>query len=174
MAFRANDKTTAEQIKDDENRDPITGTPGAHPVGVGTGAAAAGATGAVIGGAVGGPVGAGVGAVVGAVAGGLVGKGAAEAVNPTIEHEYWRAEYVRRPYVRQGSPYERYAPAYQYGWESYGDFASRKKSFDEIEPELRSNWEAREEAARLSWEEAREPSRDAWLRMEKQYPRQKI
>ena len=158
----ATTKTVAEQIKDDENRDPITGAHGAHPVGVGTGAAAAGATGAVIGGAVGGPVGAGVGAVVGAVAGGLMGKGAAEAVNPTIEHDYWRVEYVKRPYYRDGLKYERFAPAYQYGWESYGDYASRKKSFDELETELRSSWEAREEAARLSWEEAREASRDAW------------
>ena len=67
------------------NRDPITGAPGAHPVGVGAGAASAGAAGAALGAAVGGPIGAVVGAAVGAVAGGLGGKAAAEAVNPTIE-----------------------------------------------------------------------------------------
>jgi hypothetical protein len=53
--------------------DPITGEPGAHPVGVGVGALGAGAAGAVIG-AVLGPIGAAIGLAFGAVAGGLAGK----------------------------------------------------------------------------------------------------
>jgi phage tail tape-measure protein len=64
------------------NPDPLTGTPGAHPVGTGLGAVSGAAAGASIGAAAG-PVGAAVGTVVGAVAGALAGKGAAEAVNPT-------------------------------------------------------------------------------------------
>ena len=55
------------------HRDPITGEPGAHPVGVGVGALGAGAAGAVIG-AVLGPIGVVIGAAFGAVAGGLAGK----------------------------------------------------------------------------------------------------
>ena len=70
---------------DHENRDPITKEPGAHPVGVGAGAAGAGAVGTAVGAVVGGPLGAVVGAAVGAVAGGLGGKAAAEAINPTVE-----------------------------------------------------------------------------------------
>ncbi len=65
--------TIKELHRSDEaaNRDPITGAPGAHPLGTGIGAAAGGiAAGAAIG-AVAGPVGALAGAVVGAVAGGL-------------------------------------------------------------------------------------------------------
>ena len=50
------------------NLDPITGTPGAHPVGVGLG-----------------PVGTVVGAAVGAVAGGLGGKAVAEHFDLTVE-----------------------------------------------------------------------------------------
>src|SRR5258705_8003526 len=80
----------------DSNPDPITGAPGAHPIGTGVGAAGAGAAGAAIG-AVAGPVGAAVGAVVGAVAGGLAGKGVAEAVNPTEEDAYWRGQQAPRP-----------------------------------------------------------------------------
>ncbi len=53
--------------------DPITGEPGAHPVGVGVGALGAGAAGAAIG-AIGGPIGMLIGAAIGAVAGGLAGK----------------------------------------------------------------------------------------------------
>lgn len=67
------------------NRDPLTGTPGAHPVGTGVGALAGGAaTGAAVG-TVAGPVGTAIGAAVGAVAGGLAGKGIAEEVDPTVD-----------------------------------------------------------------------------------------
>ena len=53
--------------------DPITGEPGAHPLGVGIGAIGAGIAGATIG-LVAGPIGAAIGAAIGAVAGGLAGK----------------------------------------------------------------------------------------------------
>lgn len=57
----------------DAHTDPISGEAGAHPLGVGLGAASAGTAGAVIG-AILGPVGAVIGAAIGAVAGGLAGK----------------------------------------------------------------------------------------------------
>lgn len=69
----------------DDNRDPLTAAPGAHPVGTGLGASGAGMTGAAIGGVVAGPIGAIVGAAVGALAGGLAGHEIAERVNPTAD-----------------------------------------------------------------------------------------
>lgn len=56
-----------------DSPDPITGEPGAHPVGVGVGALSAGVAGAAIG-SIGGPIGVLIGAAIGAVAGGLAGK----------------------------------------------------------------------------------------------------
>lgn len=158
-------KTTV--VKSDTNRDPMSGEPGAHPVGVGAGAAGGGIAGAVIGSVVGGPIGAGVGAVVGAVSGGLAGKGAAEAINPTAEHEYWRVESVKRPYFTQGAPYEDFSPAYQYGWESYSAFGTKGKTFNEIEPDLRRDWESRRGKSKLNWEQVKGATRDAWGRVEK-------
>ena len=137
---------------------------GAHPVGVGVGAAGGAATGAVVGSA-GGPIGTAVGAVVGGVTGGLAGKGIAESINPTFEHEYWRGAYATRPYVREGEAYETFAPAYRYGWESYTRYPDRR--FEDVEPSLRSGWEKGQWNARLSWERAREAVRDAWLRVER-------
>ena len=61
-----------------DSPDPITGEPGAHPVGVGVGALGAGAAGAAIG-AIGGPIGMLVGATIGAIAGGLAGHEVAAA-----------------------------------------------------------------------------------------------
>jgi hypothetical protein len=86
------------------HRDPLSGEVGAHPVGVGIGAAAGGmAFGAAVG-TVAGPLGMAVGALVGAVAGGLAGKGVAEAIDPTAEDAYWRANYASRAYATARAP----------------------------------------------------------------------
>ena len=63
----------ADHLAATDHPDPITGEPGAHPVGVGVGALGAGAAGAAIG-SIGGPIGMLIGAAIGAVAGGLAGK----------------------------------------------------------------------------------------------------
>ena len=70
--------TTATSTPETGSPDPITGEPGAHPVGVGVGALSAGVAGAAIG-AIGGPIGVLVGAAIGAIAGGLAGHEVAAA-----------------------------------------------------------------------------------------------
>ncbi|HEV7502870.1 MAG TPA: hypothetical protein VGQ33_22785, partial [Vicinamibacteria bacterium] len=141
--------------------------PGAHPAGVAAGAASAGAAGAAVGGVVGGPVGAVVGGAIGAVAGGLAGKGAAESVNPTVEDAFWRENYSSRPYAG-ASTYDDYQPAYQHGWESYSKYRGRK--FDEVEADLRRDWEKGKNTSRLGWDKARAATRDAWDRIERATP----
>ena len=169
MATRDENRLDREENKahPDRNPDPITGAPGAHPVGTGVGAAGAGAAGAAIG-AVAGPVGAAVGAVVGAVAGGLAGKGVAEAVNPTAEDAYWRDNYKTRPYVDSSVAYDEYAPAYRYGWESRNRYAGRR--FDEVETDLQRDWEKSRGKSSLTWERAKQATRDAWDRVERAVP----
>jgi phage tail tape-measure protein len=147
----------------DANRDPITGEPGAHPIGTGAGAAAGGATGATIG-SIGGPVGAVVGGAVGAVVGGLAGKGAAEKVNPTLEDTYWRDNYKTRPYAKADMSYETYQPAYRYGWESRGNHVG--KSYDEVETDLESGWDKAKGTSKLAWSDAKLAVRDAWHRVD--------
>ena len=146
----------------DENLDPISGEPGAHPVGTGLGAAAAGAATGALGGAVAGPVGAAVGAVIGAVAGGLAGKGAAEAVDPTAEDAYWRDNHASRPYAT-GSSYSEYGPAYQYGWEAHDQHAG--KPFSEVESHIKTGWEKAKGASKLEWDKAKHATRDAYERV---------
>lgn len=74
----ATDQPTAATAVPAAHPDPITGEPGAHPIGVGVGALSAGAAGAAIG-SIGGPIGVLIGAAIGAVAGGLAGKEVATA-----------------------------------------------------------------------------------------------
>ena len=81
------------------NRDPITGAPGAHPVGVGLGAAAGGiAAGAAAGTLAAGPVGTVVGAAVGAVAGGLGGKRWPSTSIPRWKEQHRRSNFDLEPY----------------------------------------------------------------------------
>lgn len=149
----------------DSNPDPITGEPGAHPVGVAGGGTGGALAGAAIGGVVGGPIGAAVGGAIGAVAGGLGGKAAAEAVNPTQEDAYWRSNYGSRPYVRKGSDYDTYAPAYRYGWESASRSEFTGQSFEDVEPELQRNWSTYRGPAHTEWRDVRDASRDSFERI---------
>ena len=156
-------KQADKQNGSDANRDPITGTPGAHPVGTGVGAAGGAATGAAIG-AAGGPVGAAVGLVAGAVVGGLAGKRVAESMDPTVEEAYWKTNYSKRTYVESNAPYTLYQPAFRTGYEGRGQYPGKK--FEEVETNLQRDYEKSRGNSTLSWEKARPATRDAWNRGE--------
>ncbi|MDP9045779.1 MAG: hypothetical protein M3O01_13340 [Pseudomonadota bacterium] len=154
--------TPSRASVDHPNADPITGEPGAHPVGTGIGAAAGGmAAGAAVG-TVAGPVGTLIGAAVGAVVGGLAGKGVAEAIDPTVEEAYWRDNYAKQPYVNSGSTFDDYGPAYGYGLNASGLHPA--KHFDDVETELADGWVQARGRSSLDWERARYATRDAWDR----------
>ena len=160
----------AKDIKTkDENRDPITGAPGAHPVGTGVGAAVGGmAAGAAAGTLAAGPVGTLVGSAAGAIAGGLAGKAVAEHYDPTAEEAYWRDAYAREPYYQSGMTYDDYDPAYRLGWESRGRYSGRR--FEDVETDLGRDYESRRGKSRLSWDNAKHATRSAWDRVERAMP----
>lgn len=147
----------------DANRDPLSGAPGAHPVGTGIGAVLGGAAAGAATGTVAGPVGTVVGAAIGAVVGGLAGKGVAEEVNPTLERAYWSQNFSGRSYVEHGSSFDDYGPAYDYGVNMRGKYSGR--DFDDVESHLSSDWSDNRGASSLSWERARHAARDAWNRI---------
>jgi hypothetical protein len=132
--------TGAERRGADAYRDPITGAPGAHPVGTGLGAAA------------------------GAVVGGLAGKGIAEMIDPTAEEAYWRENYTLQPYYEKGYTYEDYHPAYRTGWEGRGRYEGR--TFDQVERELEADYIRYRGASRLGWDKNRLAARAAWDRFD--------
>lgn len=154
------DRGTMDRTSTDANRDPLSGAPGAHPVGTAAGGLSGAAAGAAVGTMVGGPVGTVVGGVIGAVAGGLGGKGIAEAVNPTQEDAYWRANYSSRPYATKDTKYESLEPAYRYGWESRAKNAGKK--WDEVESDMSNGWDEARGNASLAWSDAKGATRDAW------------
>ena len=87
---------TRDTSQRDANRDPITGTPGAHPVGVGVGGVAGGLAAGAAAGTVFGPIGTLIGAAAGTVIGAAAGKGVAERIDPTGEVDYWRDAHRTR------------------------------------------------------------------------------
>ncbi len=149
----------------DANRDPITGAPGAHPIGTGVGAAAGGAAGAAVGTAIAGPAGTLVGAAVGAIAGGLAGKGVGEMVDPTVEDTYWRENHRNEPYYSKDRDYDFYGPAYRAGYEGRVKYDGRK--FDEVESDLQSDYARYYGGDMSSWDEVRPASRAAWDRVDR-------
>jgi uncharacterized protein YcfJ len=154
----------------DANRDPLSGAPGAHPVGVGVGAAGAGAAGAAAGMAMGGPVGAVIGAAIGAVAGGYAGKGVAEAIDPTAEEAYWRDNHAKQAYVDRSLTYDDYEPAYRTGYTGYGTHGAAGRDFDSAEKDLQSYYDANRGNSQLGWDKAKAASRAAWDRVERALP----
>jgi hypothetical protein len=153
-----------ENVDRDENPDPITGEPGAHPVGAGIGTAVGGAAAGAAAGAVAGPVGAAVGIVAGGLAGGLAGKEIAERVDPTVEEHHWRNEYPNREYYDEDVDYEQIGPAYRYGWESRTKYHDR--SWDEAERDLERDWNSQRGKSSLDWQRARRATHDAWERID--------
>ena len=147
------------------NLDPISGAPGAHPVGTGLGALAGGAAAGAAAGTVVGPVGTVIGAAIGAIVGGLAGKSVAESVDPTVEDAYWRENYRDRPYVSSDSAasYDDYGPAYGYGVDAYRN--NPERSFEEVEPGLSRDWNGRRGSSNLEWDRAKHASKDAWQRV---------
>ena len=138
MADTTRTTTTADTSRGDHdsNPDPITGSPGSHPVGTGIGSASGAATGAAIG-ALGGPLGMAIGAIAGGVTGGLIGHEVGETVDPTIEDEYWRENHRNQDYA-QGDDYETYKDQYAYGYHAAG---YHDEPFEEKEPHLREHYE---------------------------------
>jgi hypothetical protein len=162
------DETDLVEPQPGPNLDPITGTRGSHPIGVGVGAATAGVVGGVIGSAVpvvGTAVGVAVGTAVGAVIGGYAGKGAAETLFPTEEEVYWREAHAERPYYDESNPFtfdQDYLAAYRFGY--INSYAYGTLAFDDVEDQLRQTWDQSRDSSRLDWSHARDAARDAWHR----------
>ncbi len=165
--FEKSQDELQKQNDHDANRDPITGEPGAHPVGTGIGAAAVGTIGTVVG-AAGGPVGAVAGAVIGSVIGGLVGKSTAESYDPTVEDDYWRDNYSSRPYIHNDLTYNDYQPAYRMGYEGYQRYSGKGRSYNEVESDLQRDYETNHHDSRLGWDNAKYAVQDAWNRVSDQ------
>lgn len=75
---------------------------------------------------------------------------------------YWREQYQHEPYVAKGEKYDDYAPAYRTGYEGRSQYAGQR--FDEVESDLRRDWENTKGNSKLGWDKASQACRAAWDR----------
>jgi len=99
-----------------------------------------------------------------------VGTAEGGAFNPSVHDIYWREAYSREPYYTADYTYDDYAPAYRAGYEAAGRYVGQNKRFDDVEPELRANYERIKGKSRLAWDDARVAVRAAWHRVERMLP----
>lgn len=161
---RSEVKHMSKETKEDLNADIITGEPGSHPVGTGIGGVGGAAAGAAIG-TMAGPLGTLIGGAIGAIVGGGAGHAAAEAIDPTHEEAYWRAEYANADYHREEYDFDRdLHPAYAVGYANRARYPVDAR-FEDHEADLERSWHEVKGESRMEWNEARQASRDAWNRI---------
>ena len=81
------------------------------------------------------------------------------------EDNYWHENFTSRPYALGPDYYDRFRPAYRYGFESGRHGMGRR--WDDAEPDLRAGWERYEHGGEqpTAWEEIKDAVRDAWDRV---------
>src|SRR4051812_39998018 len=79
------------------------------------------------------------------------------------EESYWRNNWSTRPYVSADRGFEYYRPGYRYGFEAANRYRGRQ--WDEIEGDLRTNWDAYTHRGHSTWEHVKEAVRDGWNRV---------
>jgi hypothetical protein len=81
------------------------------------------------------------------------------------EDNYWEENFSSRPYALGPDYYDKFRPAYRYGFESARDGLGR--TWDDAEPDLRSGWERYQEESGTpsAWDEFLAAVRDAWDRV---------
>lgn len=138
----------------------------------GAGTLGGAAVGAVLGSA-GGPPGAVVGGVIGGLVGGIAGNDIATPDQIEDNDRYWRDNYQQTAYYRSNQThypdldYDRdYQSAYRLGYEGRQRYRPEAR-FDDVEQDMKSQWEELKAGSRLTWEEAKFAVKDAWDRMTK-------
>ena len=101
------------------------------------------------------PVSTGVG---GAAGGAAAGAGIGSLA--TQEEAYWREQHQQQPFAG-GRPYSDYQSGYRAGYEGYSQ-CDGKRSFEESEAEMRSEYEKNRGKSGLEWDHARHAARAAW------------
>ena len=68
-------------------------------------------------------------------------------------------QHYQTTYGAQGQPYNRYEPAYRYGYTLATDTRYRGRDWSELEPEARRRWETEHEGA---WDQFKDAVRNSW------------
>jgi hypothetical protein len=79
------------------------------------------------------------------------------------EENYWFENFTSRPYALGPDYFDRFRPAYRYGFDSAVHNVGR--TWDDAEPDLRKGWETYQHRGESTWDEIKAAVRDAWDRI---------
>jgi hypothetical protein len=81
------------------------------------------------------------------------------------EDNYWFENFSSRPYSLGADYYDRFRPAYRYGFESGTHHLGRR--WEDAEPDLRQGWDtyAHRGDTTSTWDDIKDAVRDAWDRI---------
>jgi hypothetical protein len=81
------------------------------------------------------------------------------------EDNYWTENFTSRPYSLGADYYDRFRPAYRYGFESGLHHLGRP--WEDAEPDLRQGWDSYEHRGQTTstWDDIKDAVRDAWDRI---------
>ncbi|MEH6433918.1 YsnF/AvaK domain-containing protein [Massilia sp. DD77] len=82
----------------------------------------------------------------------------------TNDDSYYRSHFQSN-YGASGGSYDDYAPAYTYGSQMRGDSRYSSRQWDDVESDLRSDWESRNAGGGSTWEKMKSAVRHGWDRM---------
>ena len=83
------------------------------------------------------------------------------------DDSYYRNHYDTTYSSTGAGDYDRYKPAYSYGSEMSQSQMYRNRPWDEVEPNLRSDWESRHTGTGSTWEDMKAAVRHGWNKMTK-------
>jgi hypothetical protein len=76
------------------------------------------------------------------------------------DQQWWRDNFRNRPYVSADRGFDYYEPGYRFGYESANRY--RGKNFNDVESNLRTDWDRFEGRGSSTWENVKDSVRDAW------------
>jgi len=86
------------------------------------------------------------------------------ASGTSSDDEYYRKHWSST-YATSGETYDDYAPAYNYGSDKARSENYRGRPWDDVESDLRSDWESRDLSGRSTWEKFKDAVRSGWDRI---------
>ena len=76
------------------------------------------------------------------------------------DRSWWQQNFNSRPYVSADRRFEDYEPSYRFGYAAANRY--RGRNFNDIELNLRSDWDRHEGRGNSTWDHVKDAVRDAW------------
>jgi hypothetical protein len=102
------------------------------------------------------------GASTGSYSGAPAGQAGTRSTGSSLDLDDDYRKHYSSTYGADDGSYDDYAPAYGYGAEMRSHALYQNRSWDEVEPNLRSDWEQRNAGTGLSWEKMKAAVRHGW------------